>query len=51
MFDCVLIVSLWIMQIIHEKNFHLFDIVNLHMTSKYAYVTLCLKCPDPFPIL
>ena len=51
MFDCDLNVSLWITQIIHEKNFHLFDIINLHVTSKYAYVTLCLKCSYPLPIL
>ena len=51
MFDCVLNVSLWITKIIHENKFHLFDIVNLHVTSKYAYVTLCLKCSSPFPIL
>ena len=38
MFDWVLSTCLWIMQIIHKINFQLFDIVNLHLTSKYAYV-------------
>ena len=36
MLDWVLNVSLWIMQIILKISFHLFDTVNLQMTSKYA---------------
>ena len=50
MFDCVLNVSLWITQIIHEKNFHLFDIVNLHVTSKYAYVMFKVFLPFPHSV-
>ena len=38
MFDWVLSTYLWIMQIIRKINFHLFDIFNLHLTSKYTYV-------------
>ena len=36
-------VFVWIIQITHNINLHMCDIINLHLVTKYAYVTLCLN--------